>query len=142
MVLRAISFIEAHESAENKLSSFVHSLSAVSIDDDEMATFLIGNAIDIVLSESAQQVVEAEAELSAFAPQRIDNIVSNHVATILLRRLADFIERRATDGFLTKKEARNYLNKIDQNIRNAHDGRRDDSVIQCSTIEDEEAPSE
>jgi NhaP-type Na+/H+ or K+/H+ antiporter len=142
MVLRAISFIEAHESAEYKLSSFVQSLSGVSIDDDEMATFLIGNAIDIVMSESAQQVAEAEAELSSFAPRRIDNIVSNHVATIMLRRLADFIERRASDGFLTKNEARIYLNRIDHNIRNAHDGRRDDSEIQCSTVEDEEAPSE
>ena len=104
----------------------------------------MGDAIDAVIGESARQIAEAQTELDRIPPHRIDNIVSNHVATILLRRLANFVEKRANDGFLTKKEARLYLNKIDHNIRNAQDGRTDESLRQCVTNgldEDAESPA-
>ena len=122
-VLRAISFIYAHDLAEKKLDNFVLSIMRSSIDEDDMGVLVVEDAIETVLEESAQQVAEAQNALNQIPSSCIDKIVSNHVATILLRRLADFIEKRATDGFLTKKEARLYLDQIDQNIRLAHDGK-------------------
>eukprot|EP00977_Amphora_coffeiformis_P008103 scaffold1815_cov208-Amphora_coffeaeformis.AAC.6 len=120
-VLRALLFIEAHHLAEQKLSSYVQSAMEATLEDDD-ATLMMG-AIGIVVDESKNQVSEARAELGQIPAARLDAILTHHLATILLRRLADYVERRATDGFLTKKEARKYLDKIDQNIQKAHDGR-------------------
>jgi hypothetical protein len=122
-VLRAISFIEAHDLAEKKLDNFVMSIMQSSIEDDDMTVLMVEDAIETVLEESAQQVSEAQNTLNLIPSVRIDKVVSNHVATILLRRLADYVEQRATDGFLTKKEARLYLDQIDQNIRFALEGK-------------------
>ena len=124
-VLRAVSFIQAHKAAEAKLVYFVNSLAASSsIRDEETTRFVMDDALDTILNESHEQISKARAELALVPAARIDLIISLHVATILLRRAADFTEQRANDGFLTKKEAQSILDDIDQNIQDAHDNTR------------------
>jgi hypothetical protein len=126
-VLRAISFIEAHESAAKKLSKFIESEMTSAGEVEDKATLMIANAVNTVLEESSNQIAEAQEELDRIPSSRVDSIISYHVATLLLRRLANFIEKGATDGLLTKKEARHYLTRVDQNIATAQEGRSNNS---------------
>jgi NhaP-type Na+/H+ or K+/H+ antiporter len=112
-VLRALSFMEAHRLAEKKLLSYVDSLSL-----DVHSAF--AQAVDMVLDESGKQVASAHEFLNEYPPKEIENITSHYVASILLHRLAVFVEKNATEGILTKKEANEYLERIDRNVQSVH----------------------
>jgi hypothetical protein len=97
----------------------VDSLAAASI-EEEAADIYFGNAVDVVLKESAKQVSEAQKFLGTFLASKIQSFLSHYIAAILLHRLAAFVEKSANDGLLTKKEANTYLEKIDRNLQAAH----------------------
>ena len=112
-VLRALAFIEAHRLAEKRLLSFV---STLSLGAD--SAFL--QAVDMVLEESDKQVGSAQQVLDQYPSKEIESITSHYVASILLHRLADFVEKNSREGILTKKEASKYLERIDRNIDSLH----------------------
>lgn len=118
-VLRAIAFIEAHRRADKRLKAYVESIADTTLDEGDVA-LAIDDGLNTVLEESAKQVAEAQAVLDATNPALIDSIVSHYVSSILLRKVAKFIEDSAADEILTKKEARAYLDKIDQNLQATH----------------------
>ena len=115
-VLQAIEFINAHDLAEQKLRDYVESFSNESMDGDVVG---VGMAIDTVLEESFEQVGVARKFLDKVSPGKVESILSHYVCTILLHRLASFVEQSASDGVLTVKEARGYLDRIDKNIEAA-----------------------
>lgn len=113
-VLRAISFLEAHRIADRKLFTYVGSI----VKSQDISGSLHADR----LVQAAKVVQEESAKQSDYAREIVDShpkagsILSHYVSTILLRRLALFVEQNAADGILTKKEAKAYLHRIDQNI--------------------------
>jgi len=112
-VLRAMALIEAHSTAEKKLLSYAKASEWARNDNPWLK-----NAVDTVLREQSNSVQEVNATLSMLPTSRIDSIVSHYVCLLLLRKLAKFVETCVLDGQLTKKEAKEFLAKIDHSAYN------------------------
>jgi hypothetical protein len=112
-VMRALAFIEVHRLAEKKFMSYVDSSASISM-EEEFTEAVFRSATEIVLDENAKQVAEAQKILDRFPPEQLISMISHYACTILLHRLATFVERNSSDGVLTKKEARVFLKRIDQ----------------------------
>ena len=118
-VIRALAFIEAHRLAEKRLKSYVDSFASVSM-EEEFTTAAFRSATEIVLDESAKQVAEAQKILDKIACEQLHSMISHYACTILLHRLATFVERNSSDGILTKKEAKVFLKRIDRSVQATH----------------------
>ena len=115
LLLRALSFIEAHRIADKKLQSLVNSIiSSESNLSTSYNSVALTRAVEIISEESQEQSEYARSVI--LNHPKAQNIISHHACTIILRRLASFIEQNCEDGILTKKEAKMYLAKIDRNI--------------------------
>ncbi|KAL7572005.1 hypothetical protein ACA910_001660 [Epithemia clementina (nom. ined.)] len=119
LVLRSLAFIEAHRQADEKLIRYTKALAMSSLEDGEIIT-LVTTGTETVLSESEAQVKKAKQILEGIRDTEVNNIVSRYLCTILLHKLAKFVEQNAENGILTKKEAKGFLDKIDRNIQETH----------------------
>ena len=118
-VIRALAFIEAHRLAEKRLKSYVDSCASVSM-EEEFTTSAFRSATEIVLDESAKQVAEAQKILDRITCEQLQSMIAHYACTILLHRLATFVERNSSDGILTKKEAKVFLKRIDRSVQAIH----------------------
>jgi hypothetical protein len=118
-VLRALGFIEAHRLAEKRLKSYESSFASISM-EEEFTTAAFRSATEIVLDESAKQVAEAQKILDRIPCEQQISMISHYACSILLHRLATFVERNSSDGILTKKEAKVFLKRIDRNVHATH----------------------
>jgi hypothetical protein len=120
-VIRALAFIEAHRLAEKRLKSYVDSFASISVSmEEEFSIAAFRSATEIVLDESAKQVAEAQKILDRIACEQLHSMISHYACTILLHRLATFVERNTSDGILTKKEAKVFLKRIDRSVQATH----------------------
>jgi hypothetical protein len=115
-VMRALSFIEAHRLAEKRLVSYFDSFASISADEG-FTTAAFRSATEIVLDESAKQVAEAQKILDRIPGEQVNSMIAHYACSILLHRLATFVERNSSDGILTKKEAKVFLKRIDRSVQ-------------------------
>jgi hypothetical protein len=118
-VMRALAFIEAHRLAEKRLKSYVDSFASISM-EEEFTTSAFRSATEIVLDESAKQVAEAQKIMDSIPCEQLNSMISHYACSILLHRLATFVERNSSDGILTKKEAKVFLKRIDRSVQATH----------------------
>jgi hypothetical protein len=116
LAMRALAFIEAHRLAEKRLKSYESSFASISI-EEEFTTAAFRSATEIVLDESAKQVAEAQKILDKIPGEQQNIMISHYACSILLHRLATFVERNSRDGILTKKEAKVFLKRIDRSVQ-------------------------
>jgi len=114
-ILRAMALVEAFKLAEKKLRTYVR---ASDLDGD--AQIVLENAMERVLAEKSKDVEEARKVLKKLPSPRLDSVVSHYVCTVLLRRLAKFVEKNNTDGQITRKEAKDFLARVDRSVHNTH----------------------
>jgi hypothetical protein len=138
-VIRALAFIEAHRLAEKRLKSYVDLFASISM-EKEFTTAAFRSAAEIVLDESAKQVAEAQKILDQIACEQLQSMISHYACTILLHRLATFVERNSSDGIITKKEAKVFLKRIDRSVQATHTCNCNaDPPGTCETCEDDDS---
>jgi hypothetical protein len=116
-VLRTLAFIRAHVLAEEKLRSTLDRFLASSSEGQESDG--LRKAVETVVSECQTQVKAARRFLDDLPSQETESILSHFVANLLLRKLAEFVEKSASDGVLLVTEARRYFQLIDQYMDDA-----------------------
>jgi hypothetical protein len=147
-VMRALAFSEAHRIAEKRLKFYVDSFASISMEEEfttstsRSATEIVRSATEIVLDESAKQVAEAQKILDSIPCEQLQSMISHYACTILLHRLATFVERNSGDGILTKKEAMVFLKRIDRSVQATHTCNCNaDPPGTCETFETETTPT-
>ena len=106
-VLQALSFIKAHISAQEIFRTEFTNIGGNSLTLSEKA----------VLDESKEQVSRAEAVLKAFDVEDVNTIKSQYVCQILLYKCADYFRSLADNGLMSKREAGEFLEVYDKELR-------------------------
>lgn len=104
-VLRAISFIDAHREARDRLR-----------DEFGEETGVIAIAFHTVMEESKAQVKKANDVLRKKRKTHLKIVISHHLCMILQNRAAKYIKELLDSGVLLQREARVYLEQIDHEI--------------------------
>jgi NhaP-type Na+/H+ or K+/H+ antiporter len=113
-VLKAIAFQQGHKMARLKLELFIN---RNEIHEDSSIRDTILSALEKVKEESLEQVQNAQDMLEQkFWEEDLEVILSRYCASIILRRLMKFTERKAEDGMLGKIEARKYLGEMEDRL--------------------------
>lgn len=109
-VLRALSFIDAHKEAQDRL-------------EDELGSSMLGKdkdqataAFKSVIKESKAEVRKAKDVLKAQSKKKLKHVISHYLCTIIESKTARYINQLCASGVLLQKEARHYLEKIDEEI--------------------------
>ena len=120
------SFIEAHETAQVKIVTFLgHTLSAVGQDEDAEESELTPEE-RIILKESREVVKLASERLKRIDNEIIRGVMSKQAALILLTRQREYIETMIHDGLLSDKDGDVFYDKF----------RSDEAAIRAARRED------
>lgn len=104
-VYRALSFIEAHKLAQNKMQkSFCQNNAKTA------------PANDLVLAESKVEVQKAIHFLQLKDPDDVENVISHMVSQILLNKAARFVEKLNREGLLKDQEAGGIIEEIEEHL--------------------------
>ena len=106
-VLQALSFIKAHLSAQD-----IFRAEFASVDGNSLAL-----AEKAVLDESKEQVSRAEAVLNAYDAEDVNAIKSQYLCQILLYKCADYFRTLAQNGLMSEREAGEFLEMYDRELR-------------------------
>eukprot|EP01082_Thalassiosira_pseudonana_P012006 g10446.t1 g10446 contig4:1896035-1898632(+) len=106
-VLQALSFITAHLRAGETFKAEFASV------DSQSLTL----AEKVVLDESKDQISRADAAINAFDAEDVNAIKSQYVCQVLLYKSAHYFEKLSKNGLMTEREAGNYLNRYDIELR-------------------------
>jgi len=106
-VLQALSFIKAHESAREIFKAEFASPSEQSLTLAEKT----------VLDESKEQVALADSMITQCDDEDLRTIKSQYVCQILLHKSANYFEKLAHHGLMSEKEANEFLEKYDHELR-------------------------
>ena len=107
-VLTALSFIKAHSAAQEIFKAeFSHANSNNTLSLAEKA----------ILDESRSQVDMADAAIHLVDTEDLQAIKSQYCCQLLLRKSARYLEDLTSQGLLTHREAGQYLEKIDTELR-------------------------
>jgi hypothetical protein len=110
-VQKILAFIKAHTIAERVFKD--HSLED---GRDELT-----RAENIVLEESLQQVNQAEEALAAFDENEVRQIKSHYACHIILNKAAAYYERLSREGLMSEREAGEFIEEIESNIRHLNE---------------------
>lgn len=106
-VLQALSFIKAHLAAQQTFKDEFASVSAQALTLAEKA----------VLDESKEQVAKADAAINNFDEEDVNAVKSQYVCQILLFKSANYFEKLSQAGLMTEKEAGEFLEQYDHELR-------------------------
>lgn len=106
-VLQALSFIKAHLSAQETFRTEFASINGNHLTLSEK----------VVLDESKDQVSKAEALIMAFDAEDVNAIKSQYVCQILLYKAADYFRKLARSGLMSDREAGEFLDAYDKELR-------------------------
>jgi hypothetical protein len=106
-VLQALSFIKAHL---NAVENFKTEFSSVSTNSLTLAE-------KTVIDESREQVSKADTAIAAFDAEDVQSVKSQYVCQILLHKAANYFETLSANGFMTDREANEFLSKFDLELR-------------------------
>lgn len=106
-VLQALSFIKAHLNAVEKFKTEFSSVSTNSLTLAEKT----------VIDESREQVSKADTAIAAFDAEDVQSVKSQYVCQILLHKAANYFETLSANGFMTDREANEFLSKFDLELR-------------------------
>ena len=106
-VLQALSFIKAHLSAQE-----IFRAEFANVDGNSLAL-----AEKAVLDESKEQVSRAEAVLNAYDAEDVNAIKSQYLCQILLYKCADYFRTLAQNGLMSEREAGEFLDMYDRELR-------------------------
>ena len=106
-VLQALSFIKAHLAAEETFKAEFASITRQSLTLAEKT----------VIDESREQVARAESAINAFDAEDVNVVKSQYVCQILLHKSANYFEKLAHNGLMTEREAGEFLEKYDHELR-------------------------
>lgn len=107
-VYRALSFIAAHRRAQERFSN--ETLEGAEVGDE------IVTIAKRVLLESESQVAMAEDLIRSKDSEDVCNLVSHLFSVILLNKIAREVVRLQVNGILHEKEAREYLEAVNQEL--------------------------
>ena len=110
-VLRALSFIDAHKEAQDRLQ-------------DELA----GNHLHVdtarsmaafkeVMKESKGEVRKAKEVLKSQNKKKLKHVISHYLCCVIQNKTARYIKLLLDSGVLLQKEARHFLEEIDEDVR-------------------------
>mmetsp|Transcript_8996 Transcript_8996/g.13898 ORF Transcript_8996/g.13898 Transcript_8996/m.13898 type:complete len:907 (-) Transcript_8996:63-2783(-) len=123
LVQEILAFTKAHEIAEKAFKD-------LSQGDGNCE---LTQAENIVLQESADQVLLAEQALDKFDAKEVQQIKSHYACTIILNRAAAYYERLSHQGLMSEREAGELIEEMEANILhtkecldNSHDGELSD----------------
>ena len=106
-VLTALSFIKAHSAAQETFKTqFSHANSNT-----------LSLAEKAIIDESRRQVDMADAAIQLADVEDLQAIKSQYCCQLLLRKSARYLEDLTSQGLLTHREAGQYLEKIDSELR-------------------------
>lgn len=112
-VLRALSFIDAHKEAQDRLQ-------------DELAGNHLHKNVDTtrsmaafkeVMKESKGEVRKAKEVLKSQNKKKLKHVISHYLCTIIQNKTARYIKLLLDSGVLLQKEARHFLEEIDEDVR-------------------------
>lgn len=112
-VLRALSFIDAHKEAQDRLQ-------------DELAGNHLHKKVDTtrsmaafkeVMKESKGEVRKAKEVLKLQNKKKLKHVISHYLCTIIQNKTARYIKLLLDSGVLLQKEARHFLEEIDEDVR-------------------------
>jgi hypothetical protein len=112
-VLRALSFIDAHKEAQDRLQ-------------DELAGNHLHKNVDTsrsmtafkkVMKESKGEVRKAKEVLKSQNKKKLKHVISHYLCTIIQNKTARYINLLLDSGVLLQKEARHFLEEIDEDVR-------------------------
>ena len=106
-VLQALSFIASHTKAQETFKQEFSSINANSLTLAEKR----------VLDESREQVTKAEAAINQFDTDDVKAVKSQYCCQILLHKSASYFEKLADSRLMTAKEAGEFLEKYDHELR-------------------------
>lgn len=104
-VLLALSFIDAHKEAQDRLQDELNTGSG-----DTFAAFRI------VMKESAAQMRKAKEVLMSQTKKKLNHVISHYLCVILLNKQARYVKQLADSGVLLPRELRHFLEEIDHEI--------------------------
>jgi len=107
-VLQALSFIQAHQSAQEMFKKEFASVNSNCLSLAEKA----------VIDESRIQVSKAYGAINAFDEEDVKAVKSQYVCMILLHKAASYFRTLASNGLMTEREANEFLDKYDLELRN------------------------
>jgi len=107
-VLQALSFIQAHQSAQDMFKKEFASVNNNTLSLAEKA----------VIDESRIQVSKAYGAINAFDEEDVKAVKSQYVCQILLHKSASYFRTLASNGLMTEREANEFLDKYDLELRN------------------------
>ena len=123
LVQEILAFTKAHEIAEKAFKD-------LSQGDGNCE---LTQAENIVLQESADQVLLAEQALDKFDAKEVQQIKSHYACTIILNRAAAYYERLSHQGLMSEREAGELIEEMEANILHtkecldsSHDGELSD----------------
>ncbi len=106
LVEELLAFIKAHEIAEKAFKDL-----SQGDGNDELT-----QAENIVLQESANQVLLAEQALDKFDAKEVQQIKSHYACNIILNKAAAYYERLSRQGLVSEREAGELIEEIEANI--------------------------
>jgi NhaP-type Na+/H+ or K+/H+ antiporter len=110
-VIRTLVFLEAHRRAEDEIKRYI--LGDTFRTSEGMAAADLESAILTVLDESQAQVQKAEEWLRTSVSLEDLNVIRSHyMVSILLHKLALYVEKAVQNGRLKETEGRLYLSQI------------------------------
>ena len=118
-VLRALSFIDAHQGAEVRLQD----------EFDETAGDEVTAAFRAVLKESQAEIRKARKVLRAQNKKELAQVISHFLCTILNNKEARHVKLLLGSGILLQREGRHMLEQIDENLKR---------IRRCSLMEEDE----
>jgi hypothetical protein len=104
-VLRAFSFIDAHNEAGDRLH-----------DEFGEGTPETRSAFKVVMQESRVQVRKANAVLQGKNKKELRHVISHYLCVTLLNKHARYVKVLLDSGVLLQREASQYLEEIDHSI--------------------------
>lgn len=109
VVEQLLAFIKAHKMAEKTFKEFSEGQG----DGKGECT----RAENIVLEESFDQVLRAEQTLDEYDEKEVQQIKSHYACRIILNKAAAFYEKLARQGLMTEREAGEFIEETETNIR-------------------------
>jgi hypothetical protein len=111
-VLRALSFIDAHKEAQDRLQdelagNYLHK----NVDTTSSMT-----AFKEVMKESRAEVRKAKEVLKSHSKKKLKHVISHYLCAIIQNKAARYIKLLLDSGVLLQKEARHFLEEIDEDI--------------------------
>ena len=106
-VLQALSFIQAHQSAQETFK-----IEFASVNQNSLTL-----AEKTVIDESRDQVAKADSAINAFDEEDVKAVKSQYVCQILLHKAATYFEKLASNGLMTEREANEFLERYDLELR-------------------------